>query len=168
MLIRRPRPLPIRFLRWLFYLLYNPTKSLYHRIVEPKGGGVKTFVLNDKGQVLLLKIGYAHKSWVLPGGSIDRGETPLVAAQRELCEESGLKLDSLQFLCTKPHTHYKDVQLHYFCRKTNTKEIVIDNQEIIDGGWFDMGRLPEPRRPKLQTEVSMFQAWLARNKKVRP
>ena len=168
MLIRKPRPLPIRFLRWLFYLGYNPAKSFYHRIVEPKGDGVKTFVLNSKGQILLLKIGYAHKSWVLPGGSVDRGEIPLLAARRELWEESGIDIDNLQFLYTKPHTHYHAVQLHYYFGETSTEEIVIDNQEIIDGGWFDVGRLPEPHRPKLQTEVSMFQAWLSENEKVRP
>lgn len=38
--------------------------------------------------------------WVLPGGSIEPGETPEEAAQREMCEESGLaiRIERLLFI----------------------------------------------------------------------
>jgi ADP-ribose pyrophosphatase YjhB (NUDIX family) len=49
-------------------------------------GGVVT---NDEGHVLV--VSQRGTSWSLPKGHIDRGETALVAAQREIYEESGIR-----------------------------------------------------------------------------
>lgn len=47
------------------------------------------------GQVLLLQRGIppARGKWVMPGGFVDRGETPTQAARRECLEEVGLHLE---------------------------------------------------------------------------
>jgi len=49
-------------------------------------GGVVT---NDKGEVLV--VSQHGTSWSLPKGHIDRGESVLVAAKREIYEESGIR-----------------------------------------------------------------------------
>ncbi|MFA5975288.1 MAG: NUDIX domain-containing protein [Elusimicrobiota bacterium] len=49
-------------------------------------GGV---VVNQKGQVLI--VNQRGRSWSLPKGHIEPGEEPLVAARREIYEESGLQ-----------------------------------------------------------------------------
>lgn len=47
------------------------------------------------GQVLLLQRGIppARGKWVMPGGFVDRGETPEEAARRECLEEVGLRVE---------------------------------------------------------------------------
>jgi 8-oxo-dGTP pyrophosphatase MutT (NUDIX family) len=47
------------------------------------------------GQILLLKRagGALEGQWFLPGGAVDEGELPEVAARRELLEESGLHIE---------------------------------------------------------------------------
>lgn len=49
-------------------------------------GGV---VLNKKGQVLI--VNQRGRSWSLPKGHIEKGESTLDAARREIYEESGVK-----------------------------------------------------------------------------
>ncbi|MEU3400654.1 NUDIX hydrolase [Streptomyces filamentosus] len=50
--------------------------------------------VTDDGRVLLIKRGWAPYAdhWALPGGHVDRGETGLRAAVRELEEETGVRV----------------------------------------------------------------------------
>jgi ADP-ribose pyrophosphatase YjhB (NUDIX family) len=54
-------------------------------------GGVVT---NDDGQVLV--VSQNGNSWSLPKGHIDPGEDPIIAAKREILEESGI--NELQYV----------------------------------------------------------------------
>ncbi len=59
-------------------------------------GGV---VLNEKGEVLV--VSQWGDSWSLPKGHLDEGETARQAAEREICEESGVcKLEHINDLGT--------------------------------------------------------------------
>ena len=50
-------------------------------------------IVEKRGELLLIKRGIEPKkgSWALPGGFVEFDETPYVAAERELKEETGLK-----------------------------------------------------------------------------
>ena len=53
--------------------------------------GVVGVVLNDAGQILLLKHTYRDKyPWGLPSGWLKRGEQPMDALKREIKEETGI------------------------------------------------------------------------------
>ena len=58
---------------------------------------VKVVIKSDQGKILLAKPNY-KKSWQLPGGGVDNGESPEDAAVREVQEELGLVIskDGLQ------------------------------------------------------------------------
>lgn len=65
-------------------------------------GAVAVLALDERGRVLLIKQ-YRHpvrmRDWELPAGLLDiRGESPLVAAQRELAEEVDLVAESWHLL----------------------------------------------------------------------
>jgi 8-oxo-dGTP diphosphatase len=62
---------------------------------------VSVCFLEADNKVLLLKTNAAHKpqnnKWSAAGGKIEAGETPLMAVQRELFEETGVKLEMSEF-----------------------------------------------------------------------
>lgn len=58
--------------------------------------GLSAVVYAERGdQILMLKRagGALAGQWFLPGGAVDRGELPEVAARRELIEETGLDIE---------------------------------------------------------------------------
>ena len=54
---------------------------------------VHAVIVNDRNEVLLLKANYGAKSWGLPGGAIEPGETIHETLERECVEEIGIKVD---------------------------------------------------------------------------
>lgn len=57
----------------------------------PCVGGV---VLDDAGRLLLIRRGHAPSAglWSVPGGRVEPGETPAAAVEREVLEETGLRV----------------------------------------------------------------------------
>jgi 8-oxo-dGTP diphosphatase len=73
---------------------------------------VKTFVTNNKGEILLLQRSATDDrrplGWDLPGGNVDYNEDPNVAALRELKEGAGLDLPNLEafYVASETEDHY--------------------------------------------------------------
>lgn len=53
---------------------------------------------NEAGKVLVVKPSYKDY-WSVPGGVIEKNESPRDAALREVREEIGLELENMQFVC---------------------------------------------------------------------
>ncbi|BBV97563.1 NUDIX hydrolase [Pseudomonas sp. PhalM4] len=85
-----------------------------------KRKGIKlraTIIYRKEGEVLFVRKRKAK--WNLPGGRVERDETPLEAAMREMAEETGLAFDELRYL-----TMYReDKVIHYLfeARKADDK-----------------------------------------------
>lgn len=75
--------------------------------------------------------------WSLPGGRIEPGETDEAAAARELKEETGLKLLSLEYLLE----HESDVRHHRVFRITVNDAEPAPGNEVAELKWWD-GREP--------------------------
>lgn len=55
-----------------------------------------TVIYRKDGEVLFVR--KRNAKWNLPGGRVERDETPLQAAQREMAEETGLAFDELRYI----------------------------------------------------------------------
>lgn len=156
---RRRHPL-YRFFRQTFYRLYNWFKKLYWRFFKTDTEGVKIMVFNSKNDILLVRIGYMKKYWVIPGGKLERGESREYAARRELFEEIGVSVGASEFAFKLEHQEqYKKDTVHYFVAKSEVDQFVIDDEEIIDVGWFKTDILPEKRTLRIDKALEMYNNW---------
>ena len=71
------------------YIQWIRSKVGHDKIILIFAGGC---IFNEKREVLLQKRGDSNK-WGFPGGAIELGETPQMAAIRETKEETGLEVE---------------------------------------------------------------------------
>jgi len=63
-------------------------RVVWWRLRKPLLIGCRVLAFDEAGRVLLVRHSYGSGRWMLPGGGVARGEAPLVAACRELAEET--------------------------------------------------------------------------------
>ncbi|WGY72474.1 NUDIX domain-containing protein [Burkholderia cepacia] len=90
-----------------------------------------TVVCYRDEQVLL--VARAASRWALPGGTIKRGETPLEAAHRELCEETGMTGQDLTY--SMQFTGLAKIH-HVFFAEVGLDHTPQANNEIEKCKWF--------------------------------
>ena len=106
--------------------------------------GVRSVAVDTQGQVMLVKHTYLA-GWWLPGGGVDRGETTVDAAARELFEETGLKATApgrLVSIHSNERFFRGDHVLVYRFDAFEAGELT-HHGEIAETGWFDPSALPE-------------------------
>ncbi len=58
-------------------------------------GGVRVIVLDDDNRILMVRQDPPERTvWMVPGGSIEEGESSAQAAVREVLEETGLEIET--------------------------------------------------------------------------
>lgn len=73
-------------------------KLLWHEgfeLTNQKHTQVSGYVFNDKNQILIVKNG---KTWTIPGGHPEQGETHLETLNREMMEEACVTLKDINYL----------------------------------------------------------------------
>lgn len=110
---------------------------------------VGAIVTNAEGKVLLLDhVLRPASGWGIPGGFIGTGEQPEKALRRELCEETGLEIESVE-LC-RVRTFHRHVEILFRARARGAGEI--RSFEINKIGWFEVDRMP-PEMSQLQKKL---------------
>jgi diadenosine hexaphosphate hydrolase (ATP-forming) len=104
------------------------------KIVEGAGG----VVFNKAGQVLVL--GHRNGTWVFPKGHIDPGETHLVAAIREVEEESGVVSTCLDESITYK-TRYRNARreervITWFLLTSDAEDVSLREATFPKGGFY--------------------------------
>lgn len=94
--------------------LYDGSKAVFEKAVRPDTAAVIP-VLPD-GSVLLIEDSQPHRDTVLtvPTGKVDAGEQPEQTARRELLEETGYVVDSLELLTERQITGKVDWIIYTF------------------------------------------------------
>ena len=112
----------------------NGNKSL-REIVHHRGGVGILFKLGDKF-VFEKQYRYAFNEEIIeiPAGKLEEGEIPLIAAERELLEETGYRpLEMIYLGKMYPTVGYSNEVIHlYYCEKAKKEERHLDNDECID------------------------------------
>lgn len=96
-------------------------------------------VINEEYQILLLNHVLRPKSgWGVPGGFLQASEQPAEAAQREIFEETGLKISDARFI--EARTIKRHVEF-IFCARANGAAQA-RSREIFDARWFALYEMP--------------------------
>ena len=102
---------------------------------------VGALVVNDKGDILLVRSYKWGSSYTVPGGHIELGERSEAAARREVKEEVGLEVEPVKLLLIQEaiypagyikHEHF--IFLDYLCR-TSSSNVKLDGKEIQEYIW---------------------------------
>ncbi len=129
----------------LFGRLPKPVRRFIVRRVAPSWtAGAVAIVERDDGRWLMVKPVY-RPGWSLPGGLLDRGETPEQAVVREFSEELGLAI----VVESQPWVVYDSAmrRVDAIFRASVGAEVDLDAIEVrtpeLDGvAWFDPDDLP--------------------------
>lgn len=107
--------------------------------------GAHVFLTDDLGRVLVVRTTYLGPGWMLPGGRIERGETPHDGAARETQEETGLAV-IVERLVLVDARRGRDVSFVYAGRVVGG-EMQPQFGEIAEVAWVDREEIARTSRP---------------------
>ena len=122
--------------------------------------GVAVIVIKD-GKILLGKRKTSHGTgtWHFPGGHLEFNETIEACAQREVFEETGVKIKNIRL---GPYTNdiFKKEQKHYLTlfavsEYDSGEPEPKEPEKCDDWKWFDWENLPEPQFLSIQNLLKL-------------
>ena len=99
---------------------------------------------DDAGRILAVQTTYLGPRWMLPGGRVERNETPHAAAARETREETGLDVAVGRLLLVDAHDP-RDVSFIFAARVVGG-ELEPQVGEIAVVGWIDRDEIARTSR----------------------
>jgi len=155
--------------------------------VLPYRRGVGIALFNKEGLVLIAKRRKSVRSWQMPQGGLDRRESEMEAAYRELYEEVGVPREAVRLLGEMPetvfydlpekfvgkawHGRYRGQEQRWFAMRLIADDDVVrldlhHFQEFDDWRWEKLENLPSLigafKRPMYERIVSDFQKYAVR------
>jgi 8-oxo-dGTP pyrophosphatase MutT (NUDIX family) len=139
------------------YRFAHRLRRVYWFVYRPRTFGVKCVVEHD-GRWLMIRNTYGGGYWTFPGGAIDAGETPEAAARREVAEEVGVALASIEPIGEYfSDLQYKRDTVYCFRAAVHTPEVVIDPAEIAEAAWIDPRAIPDFQATSVKRIVPMME-----------
>lgn len=119
--------------------------------------GVRLIIVDER-RVLLVSHWYAPWAWTLPGGGVDKNETPEDAAIREAREETGLIVNSIGGEVGQYQGRFgrHDLVAVYWTGDFSGSLALKPNMEIMARSWFDIDRLPEELSPANKRKILAY------------
>ena len=118
--------------------------------------GVWFYAVNTQRYLYLLRDDTRHpRTWGLPGGKIETGESLIDAIQRECTEELGGMPDYLKLLPLEKFTSTDGgFSYHTFFCSVAEEFVPTLNEEHIGYAWINSGTWPRPMHPGLWSTVN--------------
>ncbi|BCD23190.1 DNA mismatch repair protein MutT [Bacillus cereus] len=117
--------------------------------------GVAVAVFNEQGQILLQQ--RRNGIWGVPGGFVELGESTEEAGRREVFEETGIEIGTLQlisvfsgkeFFVKLPNgDEFYPITIAYLCKDIKGGLLKADRIESLSVQFFDFDKLPENISP---------------------
>lgn len=106
----------------------------------------------DRKQILLVKrakkMTFESGKWVVPGGYVDRDELVVDAAKREVLEETGYELESIEYVkfVDNPNRPGEDRQsIAFVYEATVGSKTSVPDDESEEVKWFSLDSLPDKK-----------------------
>ena len=109
--------------------------------------------------VLLVRPSYSHQKFSVPGGGVKRGESWADAATRELLEETGIQVELRYFGTYQQEIEYKHDTVQCFYAAVDDPTFRVDENEIVEGGWFAVADLPDERTASVDRIIALYQEY---------
>jgi ADP-ribose pyrophosphatase YjhB (NUDIX family) len=129
--------------------LAGKTLHLYFRVRRGMTLGVRAAVLNEVGEVLLVRHTYTP-GWHLPGGGVEPNETLHDALAKELREETNIALTGpaeLHGVFLNRHVSVRDHVAVFIVRAFAQSAPKQPDREIAEARFFPLSALPEKTTP---------------------
>lgn len=141
-------------LRIAYRLIWN-----WLRIMKPARRGTSVIVEREDGHILFVRHSYGSTAWCFPGGGRKRGEDAEACARREMREELGREIVSLEpvgtveeEINTSPHSS------SVFAARLEG-EPRIDGREIIEARFFDPASPPPGLPHPVERRLALWRAY---------
>jgi 8-oxo-dGTP pyrophosphatase MutT (NUDIX family) len=134
---------------------------------RPRTDGVRC-VLRRGDAFVLVRHTYGDRGWMLPGGRIQRGESPVATAAREMQQELGVSATGWRELgYVAPRRGYRRASrdepfrrhgTYYVTAEVAAPELTPRPAEVSEAGWFTPAALPPGCSDALA--LPLARAWL--------
>lgn len=138
----------------LAYALAHGLRLCWWKVARPTLLGCRVLAFDPAGRVLLVRHSYGKRHWMLPGGGVARRESPIMAAQRELREETGCTLlDPCSIALLNEALHGARNRVHVI-GGTTADQPLCDGREVVAAAFFAPDELPGDLSPRLRAGLA--------------
>ncbi len=123
------------------YFVY-PLARLYWKVFSPRTIGARAILLFENKILLVKNLNLPY--WTMPGGGLDRRETPEQCLRRELKEELAISIENIecQLGTYRSSKEGKRDEIHVFVVRLLSNKFE-KQWELADAVWFLFDDLPE-------------------------
>lgn len=142
--------------KWLIYKMTHPFIKRYWRLFKPKTRGARGLIIHEE-QILLVKNLNAIY-WSLPGGKIDKEETPEACLFRELKEELSLSISKTDYRLGEYLSEQEGKRDTIYIFVISHVPLTFQKQwELQEARWFPLSHLPKETSPATARRIQEFQ-----------
>jgi NAD+ diphosphatase len=114
-----------------------------NQVFYPKVSPAVIVAITCNNKILLAKgKNYKGDFYALIAGYVDIGESIEETVVREVKEEVGLDIRNLKYFKSQPWPFSASIMLGFTAEADDSQQILIDEKEIAEAGWFERGNLP--------------------------